>query len=164
MLHRGPYAFKTSPDMHDPSDQLQQELQHSVATALSTRKPILTHLNADTSWLLQLPRPTDPKSLSGRRWYNILIDQWFQGPQNDVASWFSSQWHAVQSSVQTIAELNSLLLEIEILDYTWQAHNQQREWQSEDIPPRYASVDRPLSNFIDVVVISHESVAPLSAS
>jgi hypothetical protein len=64
--------------------------------------------------------------------------------------WFSTQWHAIASSVQTIADLNRHLQEIEILN-------------SELHPPRKGSArGRPKkwrgegASFIDVVVISHE--------
>ena len=142
--------------MHDPSYQLQQDLQESVAAAIATRRPILTHLNADTSWLLQLPVPAGPGSPAGRRWYNILVDPWFQGPQNDVASWFSSQWHAVQSCVQTVAELNSLLLELEILDYTSTWQHGGDGWRDKDSPVDGANGSHTPTNLIDAVVISHE--------
>ena len=60
-----------------PAQQLQQELEKSVAASLQTRRPVLTHLNADTSWLLQLPRPKQKVS-AGRFCFNILIDPWLK--------------------------------------------------------------------------------------
>ena len=63
-------------DMDDPSRQLQDNLGDAVKAALLSRRPILTHLNADTSWLLQLPYPTDAVKPAGRTRYNILIDPW----------------------------------------------------------------------------------------
>jgi hypothetical protein len=42
----------------DPSSQLQAELESAVRRELHSRRPLLHHLNADTSWLLQLPRPS----------------------------------------------------------------------------------------------------------
>ncbi|KAF3761627.1 hypothetical protein M406DRAFT_347941 [Cryphonectria parasitica EP155] len=91
--------------------------------ALESSHPVLAHLNADTSWLLQLPRP-DPAVTSSsrhsakpepsrRKRYNILIDPWLQGPQSDVASWFSTQWHVVAPTVQTIKELDEILAEVD---------------------------------------------------
>lgn len=82
--------------------------------ALQTPRPILAHLNADTTWLLQLPLPATTSADSPRRSrYNILIDPWLQGPQSDVASWFSTQWHVVAPLVQTMTELDSVLAEME---------------------------------------------------
>lgn len=92
-------------------------------SALASPRPVLAHLNADTTWLLQLPIPTSavgstgPKSktkkTARRSHFNILIDPWLQGPQSDVASWFSTQWHVVEPAVQTIQELEEVLVELE---------------------------------------------------
>lgn len=90
--------------------------------ALVPPRPILAHLNADTTWLLQLPLPatatasprSKAKAQSPRRTrYNILIDPWLQGPQSDVAAWFSTQWHVVAPAVQTMKELDEVLAELE---------------------------------------------------
>ncbi|KAG5981196.1 hypothetical protein E4U55_003204 [Claviceps digitariae] len=43
----------------------------------------------------------------------MLIDPWLQGPQSDVHSLFSTQWHVVASSVATIGDLNNILRDIE---------------------------------------------------
>lgn len=83
------------------------------AQATSPDQPVLIHLNADTSWLLQLPYPASAAPPAGRRCFNILIDPWLQGPQSDVASWFSTQWHVVPPAVHTIDELDALLATIE---------------------------------------------------
>jgi hypothetical protein len=93
--------------MFDPSIQLQNDLRKAIKSALVANKPILTHLNGDSTWLLQLPIPRDGNPSRSR--FNVLIDPWLTGPQSDVASWFSTQWHAIASSVQTIAELKSAL-------------------------------------------------------
>lgn len=109
--------------------------------ALESRRPVLAHINADTTWLLQLPIPVSftpsPRSKSKaqsprRSRYNILIDPWLRGPQSDVASWFSTQWHVVAPTIQTIKELDETLSELELCS-------------SQD------SV-----SFVDCVAISHE--------
>ncbi|TDZ24494.1 hypothetical protein Cob_v003287 [Colletotrichum orbiculare MAFF 240422] len=87
--------------------------RESWLEALETDRPILIHLNADTTWLIQLPYPPSEEAPSGRKRFNILLDPWLQGPQSDVASWFSTQWHAVEPSVGTMAELNSILAGLE---------------------------------------------------
>ncbi len=56
--------------------------------ALASPRPLLVHLNADTSWLIQLPLPASQR-VTDRARFNILIDPWLRGPQSDVASWFS---------------------------------------------------------------------------
>ena len=128
--------------------QLQETLNGSVQRAMLSHRPILTHLNADTSWLLQLPYPSNSDRPLGRSRWNIIFDPWLTGGQSDVAYWFSQQWHAVASSVQTMAELNDLLREIE-------------EISQLDAP---ISLETNLDNvdqetkrsYIDAVVISHE--------
>ncbi|MCJ1380645.1 hypothetical protein MMC17_003753 [Xylographa soralifera] len=128
----------------EASHQLQQELRDSVNRAMKIHRPVLTQLNADTSWLLQLPYPDGLSPPSGRSFYNILIDPWLSGLQSDFASWFSTQWHAIPSSVQTIAELDEQLDEAEISD----SANGSSDAKDESKKRR-----RPL---IDLVVISHE--------
>lgn len=95
-------------------------------------RPLLVHLNADTTWLLQLPHPatatagtaantltparTAPPSRTGgrrRAYFNLLIDPWLRGPQSDVASWFSTQTHVVPPALATLAELQAVLKTLE---------------------------------------------------
>lgn len=121
--------------MTDPSEAsaLNIRNQDQWRDALSARRPVLVHLNADTTWLIQLPYPSACRPPTGRTHYNVLVDPWLQGPQADVASWFSKQWHVVPSSVQTLAELNEILGDL--------------EGQESDAHE---------GSFIDVVAISHE--------
>jgi len=46
-------------------------------------------------------------------YYNILIDPWLSGPQSDVASWFSQQWHAIEPAVKGIDGVTRLIWDIE---------------------------------------------------
>lgn len=101
--------------MDEPSEQLYLEIKDAVVKALATRRPILHHLNADTSWLLQIPRPANAIRHGSRVYYNVLIDPWFTGGQSDVARWFSEQWHATESAVQSVAEVDELAHQVEIL-------------------------------------------------
>lgn len=137
LMEGHPFTFK----FQDPLDK-------SSAKALQTPRPILTHLNADTSWLLQLPCPQDQQLHTGRSRYNIVIDPWFQGTQVDFAAWFSKQWHAIRSCTQNFQELND------------QLENSERfspsratccEWQEHSAPPKSSG-----SSMIDAVIISHE--------
>jgi len=105
-------------------------------------RPILHHLNADSSWLLQIPIPSNAVGFTPyRRFCNILIDPWLQGPQSDVAFWFSRQWHAEESSVQSVKE--ALLLALRAETAGDQIHREQEQG---------AIID----NAIDLVVVSHE--------
>ena len=135
-------------DQDNATKQLQRDLSDSIKRALLTGRPILTHINADTTWLIQLPYPPGKTPPPGRSRYNILIDPWLSGPQSDVASWFSTQWHAVSSSVQTIAELDERLRELEAL-----AHGPRTATTKRKL--RAAPHDNP-ATFIDAVAISHE--------
>ncbi|KAL9137682.1 MAG: hypothetical protein Q9175_001100 [Cornicularia normoerica] len=134
--------------MDAPSLQLQETLSGSIQTALLSHRPILTHLNADTSWLLQLPYPSDTERPPGRSRWNIVFDPWLTGGQSDVADWFSQQWHAVASSVQTMAELNDLLREIEGMAQLGASKLGER---NHDYPDQNSK-----RSYIDAVVVSHE--------
>ncbi len=131
--------------MDQPSFQLQGNLRDSLRGVLASRRPILSHLNADTTWLLQLPYPAHALRPPGRSHFNVLLDPWFRGPQSDLARWFSSQWHVIESSVQTINELNECLRDCEQI-----AQNEH------DRASRHASHVGASKSYIDAVVVSHE--------
>lgn len=136
--------------MFDPSSQLQRELEGSIGAALTARRPILFHINADTTWLLSLPYPDATTCPPRRCRFNVLFDPWLKGSQSDVAGWFSTQWHKIQSSVQTIEELNDVLCEREELEL--HAMGRSSRERSEDSNTS-ASSSR---NYLDIVVVSHE--------
>ncbi|KAF2033056.1 hypothetical protein EK21DRAFT_98611 [Setomelanomma holmii] len=133
--------------MDAPSTQLNLEIRDAVVKALATRRPILHHLNADTSWLLQIPRPANAIKHGSRIYYNVLIDPWFVGGQSDVAKWFSQQWHATESAVQNVAEVDELARQVEILAGGIRLPRGKRALAA-------ASEDPP--TLIDAVAISHE--------
>jgi hypothetical protein len=93
--------------------RLKDQLQSTFQEAHRQTRPVLTHLNADTTWLISLPYPSGANPPPGRCRYNVLVDPWLKGTQSDVASWFSSQTHLIESSVQTLHGLDQLLGEIE---------------------------------------------------
>lgn len=97
-------------------------------------KPVLTHLNADSSWLLSLPVPSHPTSgprtsisthnslprpslnsttRRTKRYYHILIDPWLSGSQTDISPLLSTQWHAVTPAYQTAGDLRGLVDRLE---------------------------------------------------
>jgi len=136
--------------MDEVSAQLHTELRSSVIDALGSNRPVLHHLNADSSWLLQIPKPHTALTRGGRYYFNILIDPWLSGPQSDLASWFSQQWHATESKVGSIAAVEELLRHTEILASGLRLGK-----------GRKSNVDEILENgettsFIDVVIVSHE--------
>ena len=134
--------------MNGPSEQLQLDLQDAIVDSLRTRRPLLTHLNADTSWFLQIPRPPCAVKRGSRQFYNILIDPWLNGSQSDVAAWFSQQWHTVESSTQTIKEVELLASGIELLAKYAHSSNNER------IQNGHARQEN--CSLIDAVAISHE--------
>ncbi|KAI1300626.1 hypothetical protein F5Y03DRAFT_226348 [Xylaria venustula] len=109
----------------------------ALTTAWRSPHPILTHLNADTTWLLHLPYPEGAARPPGRSRFNVLFDPWLRGPQSDGGRWFSIQWHVVAPSVQTIDELNGLVGELE-----------------NDVALGAAPAKG--GSYVDVVAISHE--------
>lgn len=120
------------------------EFLQSVTRALSTRRPVLTHLNADTTWLLSIPYPPKAPNHKERAYFHILIDPWLQGSQSDVAKFFSQQWHKEESAVQTIPEVEKVIRGIENAALRGSDKEEEIEdaeaWQSP----------------IDAVVVSHE--------
>ncbi|KAF2268272.1 hypothetical protein CC78DRAFT_576281 [Lojkania enalia] len=133
--------------MDAPSAQLHFEIRDTIVRSLATRRPILHHLNADTSWLLQIPRPASAIKHGSRIYYNILIDPWFVGGQSDVARWFSQQWHAIESAVKSVAEVEELAREIEILAGGLRLGKGQLS---------NMDVGSDIETFIDAVAVSHE--------
>jgi len=131
--------------MDAPSAQLAQDLRDAVVQSLQKRRPLLHHLNGDSSWLLQIPRPTVD---DGRYWYNILIDPWLQGGQSDVAWWFSQQFHASESKVGSIAAVEELARETEILTAGLRL--------GKGRVPNGQEASANLDSFIDAVAVSHE--------
>ncbi|TKX24455.1 hypothetical protein C1H76_3062 [Elsinoe australis] len=132
------------------SAQLQSELRRSVSEALSTRAPLLHHLNADSSWLLQIPRPKHAQALGGRFYFNILIDPWLSGGQSDVAKWFSQQFHAIPSAVPTIAAAEDLLRNVEFATSDLRQGRNQKPLAERD------ETFKDDTSFIDAIAISHE--------
>ena len=153
--------------MDAPSTQLQGNLDESIRRALTSQRPVLTHLNADTSWLLQLPYPPNAGRPRGRSRWNLILDPWFVviflqssatvskiditrllGPQSDVARFFSTQWHTVEPCVKDMPELSRRLQDIEA------------RLQSHDVDSRSNEYSDPCfesdTTYIDAVVISHE--------
>ena len=130
------------------SERLQKGLRNAVSRNFGVKRPILTHLNADTSWLIRLPYPSGSSCLPGRSFYNILLDPWFKGVQTDYSPWFSTQWHAIPSSVQSISELNEALKETEELAFESGVRSESEK--------EYSNFDKTRKNWIDAVVVSYE--------
>jgi hypothetical protein len=181
---------ENDPDYNNAQDaleaQLRANLREDLARALQIRRPLLTHLNADTTWLLSLPIPTNTtspdsttknrnnvtgaaqhglendenKARNGRGreddvpakekvFFHILIDPWLRGSQSDVAHFVSRQWHAHESAVQTIAEVEDLIDDFEALASS--------SFSPEASQPNCeSSGSGSKSPSIDAIVVSHE--------
>lgn len=72
----------------------------------SAPRPILTHLNADTSWLLQIPIPNAQSH--DKQYFTLLFDPWLVGPQSDIHWLFSTQWHVIPSVVDSLQRLEEV--------------------------------------------------------
>ncbi|TVY44939.1 hypothetical protein LOCC1_G005907 [Lachnellula occidentalis] len=117
-----------------------------------TRRPLLAHLNADTTWLLSLPIPSsEPTSI--HLYYHVLIDPWLRGGQSDVARFFSQQWHATPSACQSIEDVESIIRSIEAVA----AEDPPGLVDGELLSPKQdPHAPNKNGNYIDAVVVSHE--------
>ncbi|KDR67082.1 hypothetical protein GALMADRAFT_273280 [Galerina marginata CBS 339.88] len=129
------------------------DVHPSAPGHLKDLRPILTHLNADTSWLLSIPLPPAPPNPAEsdsikkeRLYFHILLDPWFRGSQSDVAAFFSEQWHATPSDIQTISELLHLISSLES-SASDSDSNSESELDSSSVEDE---------GEIDAVLISHE--------
>ena len=109
-------------------------------------------VNADTTWLVQLPIPSSEPD--NRHWLNILIDPWLFGPQSDVASWFSKQWHAIPPALASIKDVEDLCTRVESL--TADNGSSDKDINPSATKPPLSSSSPTTSNPIDTVVLSHE--------
>lgn len=78
-----------------------------LSSEADTRRPLIHHINADNSWLLQIPRH------GPRPYFNILMDVWLQGPQIEFSKIFHSQSHTEASTFQTVKEIEDFVRQIE---------------------------------------------------
>lgn len=99
--------------MDEPSVQLQLDLNRSIRHELSTRRPLLHRLQG-SSWVLQIPRPTNAVAHGARFYYNILVNPCFVRHQSPSNGWFSPPPPA-PDHLQTTTALEELLRDLEIL-------------------------------------------------
>ena len=85
------------------------EAKALLKSEADTRRPLIHHLTADTSWLIQIPRNDGHP----RPYFNLLIDAWLTTPQIEFFRIFHEQAHTVPSAFQTIAEVEAFVQEIE---------------------------------------------------
>ncbi|KAM3085434.1 hypothetical protein ACMFMG_002511 [Clarireedia jacksonii] len=130
-------------------------------------RPILTHLNVDTTWLLSIPNLAEAENKKGRKYFHILIDPWLRGGQSDVAAFFSQQWHTTPSAVQTPAELEVLIEGIEqgsaasSSPTPAQSIDNRKDEQDAESDGEATTTSTPAKEtqthtYIDAIIISHE--------
>ncbi|KAE9365121.1 hypothetical protein N431DRAFT_387109 [Stipitochalara longipes BDJ] len=100
----------------------QAQLQSILPTAISPRRPLLTHLSTDNSWLLSLPIPKSTaapgQNIDGKHqnvYFHLLLDAWLT-PSNaafESARWFQVQYHVETPACPSIAAVNDLIADIE---------------------------------------------------
>ena len=86
-------------------------------------RPLLTHLNADTSWLISLPRPATTSAIDGakndetrratRSYYHILLDPWLVGDITVYRKWVIGLWHTTPPAFTSIDDVYQLIKDIE---------------------------------------------------
>lgn len=103
--------------------------------AQATAHLSLTHLNADTSWLLRFPVPSGTLTL--------LLDPWFTGTQTDFHRFFSRQAHVVPPSVTSPAELGSVDAVVVSHEFTDHCHEATLCAVNRDVPV-FATKVRPI--------------------
>lgn len=88
----------------------------TLPTKLEPDRPILTHLNADTSWLISFPRPStedDEDTKTNRVYYHVVLDPWLDTEYVFGSRWFIAMNHAIPSKYKTIEQVQRLILNIE---------------------------------------------------
>lgn len=83
-------------------------------------RPILTHLNSDTSWLVSFPRlpvtneeAADTSRSSSRRYYHVVLDPWLDGELVAAHRWFLVLQHSIKAAFSTMEDIRSLIVDIE---------------------------------------------------
>lgn len=89
--------------------------------------PRLTHLNADTSWLVELPR-------DAQRIFKLLLDPWFEGTQTDFHRLFSRQKHIIPAAIKNASELGTLDAVVISHEFTDHCHEATLRGVSSEVP------------------------------
>ncbi|KAH6879315.1 hypothetical protein BKA58DRAFT_379034 [Alternaria rosae] len=76
-------------------------------------RPIFTSLNGDNSWLLSFPRPTEERTTSGKAFYHIVHDPWFNGPVNLWTLWLASISLSSPPAVNNGSDVEGVVRDVE---------------------------------------------------
>jgi hypothetical protein len=105
------------------SVERRSKLNSLLSPTTRPRRPLLTHLSADNSWLLSLPIPDSAPTATSQNaeqrhqklYFHLLLDAWLT-PSNTPfpsATWFQVIHHVETPACQSIAEVNDLIADIE---------------------------------------------------
>ncbi|KAK2009468.1 hypothetical protein LZ32DRAFT_414926 [Colletotrichum eremochloae] len=87
------------------------KLIDTLASAQASRKrPMLTLVNGDTTWLVSVPRPAVSK---GKTFYHILVDPWLKGHADVVFSWIIRLQLKEKAALDSIEAVEDWIREIE---------------------------------------------------
>ncbi|KAI4673389.1 uncharacterized protein J4E88_009002 [Alternaria novae-zelandiae] len=106
------------------SEQFTTAMANDRAVALKTQicnaardqqqlRPIFTSLNGDNSWLLSFPRPTEERITSGKAFYHIVHDPWFNGPVNLLGIWLASFSLSCPPAVDNGSDVEGIARDVE---------------------------------------------------
>ncbi|KAK5168381.1 uncharacterized protein LTR77_006951 [Saxophila tyrrhenica] len=84
--------------------------EDAMRSEADTKRPIITHLTADNSWLIQLPR-----SSGDRMFFNIVLDPWLTTNQIEFATWVHDQAHTEMCAAQSFADVERFCGDVERL-------------------------------------------------
>ena len=99
------------------------KLEQLLKTSAKERRPLLTHLSADNSWLLSTPMPretpsaisNDNKQVHRKVYFHLLLDPWLT-PSNSPfpgARWFQEQYHVEAPACPSIGAVTQRISNIE---------------------------------------------------
>jgi len=87
------------------------KLIHTLASAqASPKRPILTLVNGDSTWLVSVPRPAGTK---GKAFYHILVDPWLEGNAELGFGWIIRLQLKEKAALGNIEAIEDWIREIE---------------------------------------------------
>ncbi|GJC79780.1 hypothetical protein ColLi_02618 [Colletotrichum liriopes] len=76
----------------------------------SPKRPILTLVNGDNTWLISIPRPA---STTGKAFYHILQDPWLGGPSDTISHWFFRMQLKEEGALSSLKAIEDWIQEVE---------------------------------------------------
>ncbi|EFQ31511.1 hypothetical protein CGRA01v4_11109 [Colletotrichum graminicola] len=99
------------------------KLIDTLASAQSSpKRPILTLMNGDTTWLVSVPRPAGTK---GKAFYHILVDPWLEGHAEVGFGWVVRLQLKEKAALDSIEAIEDWIREIETVCGTTDGEHEQ---------------------------------------